>query len=294
MPDDFDSLPEDQGTDLETSLEPSTVGDGSTQDLLGSDAAQSDDDLGGTPPDDEEDSQPSGDFLDEADITLLRYQPEQGIERINERVNDFVKKQNKAYTRKMTKIAREYKPVQQKAQQFDTLVQALRVINQTDPEWVKGANARLQAAAQGKYSEWGKSMNNSSDDPPLRSKSDLVSLIRNEIRGAVGELKNQYGTDQAAHKVDSVLARLKNDRLHGLRSDLVQALTEHPTWTVSQALGSIDPDLLVQLKQKPAPSPVQRSLNDFTMQPPKKFKNSDDAFFAALAKHGDPDLIREP
>lgn len=297
MPDDFDSLANDPGTDPGDLSEPSTVADEGAQDLLGSDAEQSED-FDGTPAQNEEDSDVPGNFdavFDEAAENLLRYQPEQGIEHIKGKLASFLQKQNKSYTQRMTKISKEYKPVQQKAQQLDTIVRALQTISQTDPEWVKGASARIQAAAEGKYHEWGKEMGNSSSDTPLRSKEDLVNLIRSTIKGEMGSFQAQSSMNTATSQVDRVLARTKNERLHGHRDDLIRALSEHPNWTVSQALGSVDPDLLVQLKQPPKPpSPVQRSLSDFNMRGPKKFTNPDDAFFDALAKHGDPDLVREP
>jgi hypothetical protein len=295
MPDDFDSLQEDQGTGTGDILDPSTVADEGAQDLQGLDAAQSpEDDLGGTPAPEEEDSHPSGDFLDEADLNLLRFDPERGIERIQSKANDFLKNQNKAFTRRMSKVAKDYKPAQQKAQSYDNLEAAMGVINQTDPEWVKSALARLKAAAEGKYGEWGKTVNPNSSDTPLRSKDDLVGLIRSTVQEAVGTLRNEYTGDKASGRVDAVLAQVKNDRLSAHRDALIKTLAANPAWSMSQALGAIDPDLLVSIKQGSRPAaPVQRELSSFTTKPGNKYSTFDDAFDAAFAKHGDPDRMRE-
>jgi hypothetical protein len=295
MPDDFDTLPDDQGTDLDDIAEPSTVAGEGAQDLLGPDAAQSEDDLGGTPAQDEEDSQPSGDQLfDEADYQLLQYQPEQGIERIKQKVGDFLKNQNKAFSRRMSKIAKEYKPAQAKAKNYEALEAAMAVINKTDPEWVQSALNRLKAASEGRYGEWGKTVKENSSDQPLRSKDDLVNLIRSTVQESIGSLRQEYGTDKATSRVDDVLSRVKNDRLHALRGDLIKILSDKPSTSISQAVGFLDPDLLIELRGRPQRAePVQRELSDYTTKQPRKFITFGDAFDDALARHGDPDLVRE-
>ncbi|MHC4704281.1 MAG: hypothetical protein ACYTFQ_27290 [Planctomycetota bacterium] len=290
MPDDFEDTLESQGT-VSDDIAPSTASGDADQDLLsGTDDAQSDD-LGVKPPaDDGEDSHSGTEVIDESDLTLLRYEPEQGIDKIRDKIERFVKNQNKAFTRRMSKLAKESTPMKQKATQFDALDRAVAIIGQHDPEYVKGLRKRLDAAVKGEYSSWGSS-GNPKPSKKIESVPDLLGEVKSMIREELGSVRGEYVRDKASDRVNAVLAKTKNERLHGHRDAMIATLSANPDWDMKRVLGSIDPELLVQLSgSRKAASPSSQEQSDFTTPIRRAYKTIDDAFDGAVAKHGDPEL----
>ena len=291
MPDDFEDTLESQGT-VSDDIAPSTVAD-TDQDLLsGTDDVQSQDDLGVKPPtDDGEDSHSGTDVIDESDLTLLRYEPEQGIDKIRDKIERFVKNQNKAFTRRMSKLAKASKPNEAIVKQYQALDQAVSVIAQHDPEYVKGLRKRLDAAAKGEYKSWGGS-GNPKPSKKVESVGDLLGEVRSMIREEMGSMRGDYVRDKASDRVSALLAKTKNEKLHSLRDDMVSTLSANPSWDMKRVLGSLDPDLLLQLSgSRKTTAPSSREESTFTTPAKRSFKSFDDAFDGAIGKHGDPELM---
>lgn len=289
MPDDFDDISGDQGT-VSDEITPSTVEPDASQDLLsGTDDVQSDD-LDVTPPADDKEVQFTGNVIDESDLTLLRYEPEQGIDKIRDKIERFVKNQQKSYTKRMAKVARESKPNEAKAREYDGLNQAVGIIAQQDPEYVKGLRKRLDAAVKGEYSSWNAS-GNPKPSKKIESVPDLLGEVRSMIREEMGSMRGDYVRDKASDRVNAVLAKTKNEKLHGHRDAMISTLSANPDWDMKRVLGSIDPGLLVQLSgPRKAASPSSPETSDFTTPTKRSFKTFDSAFDGAIAKHGDPEL----
>ena len=287
MPDDFDDAPESQGTDNEFDLDPSTAAQGVDEDLLGEDAAQSVD-HGGTPSGDEEDSDVSGDFLDQSAEALLLHDPQRGLEHVREKLNKFVKHQNKAFTKRMTKLAKEAKERDVVVTQWNQLNQRMQQLYQEDPDFVNLWMKKVKGESAGH-----------GDDPkpkqPIRTTTDLLKEVRSMIREEVGGLRGAYVQDQAKNQIDAFIAKAKDDRLASKRDQLIRVKSDNPEYSMKQVLAVVDPDLLGDMlyeqrrrkSQAPGGSP---ELSSFTVPKQRTFKSLDDAFEAAVAQHGNPEM----
>lgn len=289
MPENFDDAPESQGTDNEFDLDPSTASGGEADDLLGEDAAQSDD-HGGTPSGDEEDSNVSGDFLDQSTEALLLHDPQAGLEHVREKLNRFVKNQNKSYTKRMTKMAKEAKERDAVVTQWNQLNTRMQQLYQEDPDFVNLWMKKVR----------GENAGGGEDPKPkreIRTTTDLLKEVRSMIREEVGGLRGAYQEDQAKNQIDAFISRTKDDRLKSKRDQLIRVKSQNPEYSMKQVLAVVDPDLLGDMlyeqKRRKSQSPGGiKELSSFTVPKNKAFRTLDDAFDAAVAEIGDPEMQR--
>lgn len=283
MPDDFDELVSDQGT--ETGLpDQSTVEDEEEQDLFGTDGDQSDD-LDASPTtddrDDADDGSVSGSFLTDADKALFFRDPDQGISNVETKANEFVRKQNRRFTSRMKEVATQRKQIAEQQKQFAEMAGKFQEMKERYPT--------LYREVEGFFTGKTPKEDAVSDEP--RTVKDLLSAVEKIVDKKMGSLRSEYVSDRTSEAVDSLLNRAKNERLSEKRDDLIAVKTQHPEWNMRQVVGAVAPDILAEIVAKkpvrPGPAPL-RPVNEQS-RIRSTVKTPEDAFNAAVA-----DVLNNP
>lgn len=204
------------------------------------------------------------------------------MEKVKEKINRFVKSQQKSYTKRMTKIARE-------AKEKDTVVRAYRElearmarIQQDDPDFYHRFVEKVSGGGQ-----------TASASPAKRPTTvdELIQTIDRKLDEKLGRLQSAYMQDKASGEVDSFIKRAKNPKLNEIRDKLLDVKTRNPDFTMKQVLATADPDLFADLsyearRRKNMPAGGERTASEFSTPRRSVFKDLKSAFDAAWSEKG--------
>jgi len=276
MPDDFDELAGDLGSETEPS-DQSTVEREEDQDLFGTDGDQSED-LDASPATDEADDADEGDsgsFLTDADRALIFRDPDQGIQNVADKANEFVRKQNRRFTSRMKEIAKTRKQLEQERQQMAALGGKFQEMKQKYPQLYR----EVEAFVSGK--DVGEVAPNEKEPGTVK---ELLASVRDMIREEVGSVRGEYIKDKTTSAVDALISRARNSKLEERRDELIRIKQQNPDWDMRRVVGAVDPDLLIELTTKknvsPGPTPL-RPVQETVSRAPN-IRTEDDAFDAAF------------
>lgn len=290
MPDEFDSDGLDSGNEDDV-FDPSTA-DGSDADILGTDGSPSDDTVA-TPPDEEEESNPAGAFLDEGDKALLFQDVDRGFENIIEKANKWASAKNKTYTKRLQRAADSRKAIQPKVAGYDLIDQRLSEIRNSGPEGSAYVDQFLSLIkGEREVGSSGKKPQQSEPRTVAELMSSMKEMMTELVDSKLGNLEGRYTQDQATKTVDDFLKRANNPKITAIRDKLIDTMSRNPGMTPAQAIASADHklygDLIYEARRKrEAPMGGARTVSEFTTKAAKPIlRDLGDAVESAWAEHG--------